>query len=83
MFITNEMNPGEMLAEILKGRRVDPHDTARFADKMHDRLCVRIGRKCAAVGGGDSPGGASGRYGVKAVQVRSSPTCSGQSLRLI
>lgn len=34
------MTPGEMLAELLKGRRVTPKDTARFRDLRHDRdLC--------------------------------------------
>lgn len=43
MFITNEMNPGEMLAELLKGRRVDAYDTESFIGQKHDRhLCPRF-----------------------------------------
>ncbi|EZP68030.1 hypothetical protein BV97_05671 [Novosphingobium resinovorum] len=41
MFITNALNPGEMLAELLKGGpRVSAAATAEFADLRHDRdLC--------------------------------------------
>lgn len=43
MFITHEMDAGEMLAEHLKGRRVSPAATAAFADLRHDRdLCPHI-----------------------------------------
>lgn len=43
MFITHEMDAGEMLAEHLKGRRVSPTATAAFADLRHDRdLCPHI-----------------------------------------
>lgn len=40
MFITHEIDAGEMLAEHLKGRRVAPTATAAFANLRHDRdLC--------------------------------------------
>ncbi|WP_296173534.1 hypothetical protein [uncultured Brevundimonas sp.] len=40
MLISHELTPGEMLAELLKGRRVTPKDTARFKVLRHDRdLC--------------------------------------------
>jgi hypothetical protein len=40
MFITHEIDAGEMLAEHLKGRRVTPTATAAFVDLRHDRdLC--------------------------------------------
>ena len=43
MFITNEMDAGQMLAEHLKGRRVSPEATAAFVDLRHDRdLCPHI-----------------------------------------
>jgi hypothetical protein len=43
MFITNEMDAGQMLAEHLKGRRVSPESTAAFVNLRHDRdLCPHI-----------------------------------------
>lgn len=43
MFITHEIDAGEMLAEHLKGRRVSPVATAAFANLRHDRdLCPHI-----------------------------------------
>ena len=37
MFITNELDAGQMLAEHLKGRRVSPAATAVLVDLRHDR----------------------------------------------
>lgn len=46
MFITNELNPGEMLAELLKGRRVDAASTHSFKNYRHDvDLCPRFERQ--------------------------------------
>lgn len=46
MFITNELNPGEMLAELLKGRRVDAASTKEFSNYRHDQdLCPRFERQ--------------------------------------
>ena len=43
MFITDELNAGEMLAELFKGRRVSRSATAAFANFRHDRdLCPHI-----------------------------------------
>ena len=43
MFITNELTPGEMLAEFLKGRRASLHETSMFAKLRHDKnLCPRF-----------------------------------------
>jgi len=43
MFITHDIDAGEMLAEHLKGRRVSPVATAAFANLGHDRdLCPHI-----------------------------------------
>lgn len=43
MFITNEMSPGKMLAQLLSGRRVRPPETAAFVELRHDRdLCPRF-----------------------------------------
>lgn len=43
MFITHEIDAGEMLAEHLKGWRVSPAATSAFADLRHDRdLCPHI-----------------------------------------
>ncbi len=50
MFITNELNPGEMLAELLKGRRVDAANTKVFRSYRHDAdLCPRIERQVSAM----------------------------------
>jgi hypothetical protein len=46
MFITNALNPGEMLAELLKGRKVSPQDTGAFAGLRHDKdLCPTFARQ--------------------------------------
>ncbi len=43
MFITDELNPGELLAELMKGRRVTPEATGRFARLKHDKdLCPKF-----------------------------------------
>jgi len=43
MFITNELNPGEMLAELFRGRRVPRDETSIFDELRHDRdLCPRF-----------------------------------------
>lgn len=43
MLITEKINPGEMLAELLKGRRVRPAKTAQFAKWKHDKhLCPKL-----------------------------------------
>jgi hypothetical protein len=43
MFITEELSPGEMLAELLRGRRVRPEATERFAKFKHNAdLCPKF-----------------------------------------
>lgn len=43
MFITENINPGEMLAELLKWRRVREVATVRFANWKHDKhLCPKL-----------------------------------------
>lgn len=50
MFITDELNPGELLAELLKGRRVSSDDTAEFAALRHDRdLCPGFKTRLSAM----------------------------------
>ncbi len=50
MFITNEIDPGEMLAELLKGRRVDPASTKVFRNYGHDAdLCPRFERQVSTM----------------------------------
>lgn len=46
MFITSELTLGEMLAELLKGRRVSLNETAAFAKLRHDKdLCPRFAQQ--------------------------------------
>ena len=50
MLITHELDPGEMLAEILKGRRGRSADTERLASLRHDRdLCPRVHNRIKAM----------------------------------
>ena len=50
MLITEKISPGEMLAELLKGQRVRPQATARFADWKHDKhLCPQITERVNAM----------------------------------
>ena len=50
MFITQNMTPGEMLAELFKGRRVSSYATDVFAELRHDKdLCPRIAKQISVM----------------------------------
>lgn len=50
MFITQDMNPGEMLAELLRGRRVRPEATSRLARLKHNNdLCPKLTERVSAM----------------------------------
>jgi hypothetical protein len=50
MFITENINPGEMLAELLKWRRVRAVATVRFANWKHDKhLCPKLADRLNAM----------------------------------
>ena len=50
MFITDKLNPGEMLAELLKGGRLQPEETAQFQDLRHDKdLCPQVAKQVSTM----------------------------------